>query len=126
LASCNGTPAICNVTPIVPFPALVYPAPNATGVPAGPFTLVLTSGARGQVSIFQARTVIANDLPSASVPSPLPSPHATLSPYNSPAGYAVPKLTANTRYGVLDTYAATSGPCPSAGGSQVIGSFSTR
>ncbi len=107
---CNGGPA--------PYEPMVYPAPNATGVSDGNFTLVL--GGPVQTGLMLEGVGL---LASAAVPNPLPTPYATPSPTPSQySGYAVGPLAAATTYTITETLAAGT-PCQS---TETFGKFTTR
>jgi hypothetical protein len=97
---------------------LIYPVPNATGVPDGNFTLVL--GASVQMGLMLNG---AGPLVSAAVPNPLPTPSAPESP--APfgySGYAVGPLAAATTYTLTEVMAAGT-PCQA---TETFGQFTTR
>lgn len=122
LSACSNaaTPqGICNGV-AVPAPPmiLIYPAPNATGVPDGSFTLVL--GAPVQTGL---RLNGAGPLTSVAVPNPLPTPYATPSPTPSEySGYAVGPLSAATTYTLTETLS----PGTVCQFTETLGQFTTR
>jgi hypothetical protein len=108
--TCNGS--------AIPTMALVYPAPGATGVPDGNFTLVIGSS----FGIVGTIGIAGNNLAAASVPSPLPSPYATPQPQATVSAYAVPPLAGGKTYTVVDSIAAGT-PCAA---QQTVGQFTTQ
>ena len=128
LAGCGGAVASvrqaeCGGYAILPAPpTMLYPIANATGVPDGNFTLVLSS--TYGVGLYLSSAGSANlDLATTTVPSPLPSPSATAPPSSTPAGYAVGPLAAHTAYTVAATFTQPAG-CPNI--SATVGSFTTQ
>jgi len=126
LAACSGTStppgtsspqSICNgvAQPVEP---LVYPVPNATGVPDGNFTLVLGGPAQTKLMLNGVGPLAA-----AAVPNPLPTPDASPSPVPSEySGYAVGPLAAATTYTITETIAAGTA-CQA---TESFGQFTTR
>ena len=100
---------------------LLYPIPNATGVPDGNFSLVTFVAT--SVSLTAGATVIALGTPGPA-PFPLPSPMA--SPYAGGGamlqGEAAPALQTHTTYAVLDQRGAA-GVCNPP---LTLGSFTTQ
>ena len=128
LAGCGGAVASvrqaeCGGYAILPVPpTMMYPIANATGVPDGNFTLVLSS-TYGD-GVFLSSNGNANlSLATAAVPGPLPSPSATAPPGSTPAGFAVGTLAAHTTYTVAATFTQPAG-CPNITGT--VGSFTTQ
>uniref|UniRef100_E6Q2D5 Lipoprotein n=1 Tax=mine drainage metagenome TaxID=410659 RepID=E6Q2D5_9ZZZZ len=128
LAGCGGAVASvrqaeCGGYAILPVPpTMLYPVANATGVPDGNFTLVLSS-TYGD-GLFLSSTGNANlTLATAAVPNPLPSPSATAPPGATPAGFSVGPLAAHTTYTVAATFTQPAG-CPNVTGN--VGSFTTQ
>ena len=126
LAACGGSsvrqPLIC---PEIAFPAppkMLYPAPGATGVPAGNFPLVLSFRYGTETSLQSSGAPAVANLQPAPLPSPLPSPAATPGPFASPVAYAVPSLQSAAAYAVIASFSP--GPC--APGQVTIGNFTTR
>lgn len=108
---------ICEAA-VIPYEPMIYPAPNATGVPDGNFTLVLAAPAQTALMINGA-----GPLRSAAVPNPLPTPYSTPSPTPSEySGYAVGPLAAATTYTVTESGGAGTA-CPY---TQTFGQFTTR
>ena len=128
LAGCGGAVASvrqaeCGMYPPLPSPpVMLYPIANATGVPDGNFTLVLSS-TYGD-GVFLRSSGNANlSLSTAAVPSPLPSPNASPPPGSTTAGFAVGTLAAHTTYTVAATFTQPAG-CPNITGT--VGSFTTQ
>ena len=128
LAGCGGAVASlrqvqCGAYGSLPVPpVMLYPVANATGVPDGNFTLVLSSTYGN--GLFLSSTGNANlALATAAVPSPLPSPNATPPPGSTPAGFSVGTLAAHTTYTVAATFTQPAG-CPNVTGD--VGSFTTQ
>lgn len=119
-----GGPPIC-YGPALPYFVMLYPENQAAGVPDGPFTLVLTGTYDANISlrVSQSQALVSSSLPSAPVPSPLPSPSQTSPPgFSGPSGYAVPKLAPSTTY-TLSAGSGTGVPCAE---SETIGTFTTQ
>jgi hypothetical protein len=111
LVDCSGGTSSSNPSlPCLPpaAPQLIYPAPGATGVPDGNFTMVLT--------YFQGVTLnggasVEGPFSQAALPSPLPTPYASPLPSGYPlAGYVVGALAPATTYTVTETSTGT-GAC---------------
>ena len=128
LAGCGGAiasvrQAECGGYAIVPPPpTMLYPIANATGVPDGNFTLVLSSTYGDGVYLSSSGNANVS-LATAAVPSPLPSPSATAPPGATPAGFTVGPLAAHTTYTVASTFIEPAG-CPNISGT--AGSFTTQ
>ena len=97
---------------------MVYPAPNATGVPDGNFTLVLGGPVQTKLMLNGAGPLAA-----AAVPNPLPTPNASPSPVPSEySGYTVGPLAAATTYTITETIADGTA-CQA---TETFGQFTTR
>ncbi len=128
LAGCGGAVASvrqaeCGGYAILPPPPkMLYPLANATGVPDGNFTLVLSE--TYGIGIYLSGGSGANiSLATTTVPSPLPSPSATAPPSSTPAGYAVGALAAHTTYSIDATFTQPAG-CPDI--PAYVGAFTTQ
>ena len=128
LAGCGGAVATvrqaeCNGYALLPAPPeMLYPTANATAVPDGNFTLVLSS--TYGIGVYLSGGSGGNlSLATTTVPSPLPSPSATAPPNATPAGYAVGPLAAHTTYTIAATFTQPAG-CPNISGT--VGSFTTQ
>ena len=128
LAGCGGAiasvrQAECAAVGTLPVPpTMLYPIANATGVPDGNFTLVLSSTYGDGVYLTSSGSANLN-LATTTVPSPLPSPSATAPPGATPAGFTVGALAAHTTYTVAATFTQPAG-CPNISG--MVGSFTTQ
>jgi hypothetical protein len=135
LAACGGgngstspSPVPCPLAAAQAIPAppdLLYPMPNATGVPNGNFTLVAGYGTftppPAQIVPANGGTTIAGG-PWGPAPSPLPSPAATpRSSSETLYGSAIPALAAQTTYNVDVTFGTP--PCQT---TETAGSFTTQ
>jgi hypothetical protein len=111
-------------------PTLIYPIPNATGVPTTPGDLVFSSlplfpnvttslvpaSAMSGVGALQLGAFIV-------APSPIPSPAASYGPSTRLYAVAYPSLAPKTTYNIQYSI-AQSGPCPDEGMTS-SGSFTT-
>ena len=128
LAGCGGAVASvrqaeCGAYGTLPVPPeMLYPMANATGVPDGNFTLVLSS-TYGDGVYLSGGSGANIALATTTVPSPMPSPSATAPPSSTPAGYAVGALAAHTTYTVDATFTQPAG-CPNISGT--VGAFTTQ
>ena len=130
LAGCGGGGAVAslqkvqcvNTAMLPPPPEMLYPMDNATGVPDGNFTLVL-SEPYGNGVYLSGGSGANISLATTTVPSPLPSPSATAPPSSTPAGYAVGALAAHTTY-TMDALFTESAGCPDI--PVYVGAFTTQ
>lgn len=132
LCACGGgtatphpTPAPCPEFPIPAPPDLLYPMPNATGVPDGNFTLVVGYGTfpppPAEIAPANGGTAVAAGAWSAP-PSPMPSPAATpRSSSETLYGAPVPALASHTTFEVDVTVGTP--PCQQ---TETAGSFTTQ
>lgn len=135
IVACGGGTPNAGSTPVCPLfagsnalpapPELLYPMPNATGVPDGNFTLVV--GYSTTPPTMQLVTA-AGGIPALSSnawgppPSPMPSPAATpRASSDTLHGLAVPALAAHTTYSAQVTFGSP--PCQS---TETAGSFTTQ
>ena len=135
LAACGGGAPSSGATPIPVCPAganavpappdLLYPMPNATGVPDGNFTLVVGYGPVAPPAPQLVPTGFGGYVAGGSwgaPPSPMPSPAATpRSSSETLYGSAIPALASNTAYTLQVTFGNP--PCQT---TESAGSFTTR
>jgi hypothetical protein len=141
LAACGGsstsTPGQAFCPQTVPFVDILYPIPDATGVPAGVGQMIFDSTGVGRVRlIFGGYDPYSGKVSTKQepLPNPLPSPLATSIPYGQylTTTFAVSfeRLRAHTKYHVQVWTVYNQAPCN--GGEAIpsgwadIGSFSTQ
>lgn len=98
--------------------AMVYPTNGATNVPDS-FTLVLAQNFPGGIRLQPDGGALGAPLPSAPIPSPLPTPHSSLTPG---VAFASGALQPKTRYSVV----VQSQTCEPAARPAAISSFTTE
>ncbi|MDP9024364.1 MAG: hypothetical protein M3N13_03175 [Candidatus Eremiobacteraeota bacterium] len=110
-------------------PPLIYPISGAVGVSTAASTLVFAGRVDNVTAVLEPQastTPFANPAPTAialgsfsAVPSPIPSPHATITDVTALTGIAYPQLHSHVTYRIDFSYHPPSGTCslfiPSAG-----------
>lgn len=125
LAACGGgssathAPFPCPLGPIPAPPQLAYPAPNATKVPDGNFSLRINDP-YSHISLWSQPDLV----PGSGGPSVTAGPYEVVpTPGANVYTSAVPSLRSATTYSVNVTSPASGGPCAA---TQVLGSFTTQ
>ncbi len=125
VVACGGgsapahVPYPCPLSPVPQPPALEYPAPNATGIPDGNFSLRLEDP-YGHIYLWSQPVLVPANGGQSVTAGPyqiVPTPGANV--YTS----VVPALQNSTAYSVNLTFPPTGGPCAA---TQTLGSFTTQ